>query len=163
MIIYVTWAHKFQAQCFFFFFFFFWLPRVFTVALRLFIAGCSMQTYLPCGMWDLSSPTRDWTQVPCFGRQIINHWTTKEVPGLVFWQEHFRPWITETPFTTLWKVGKNTWYGLVLWIVQYRTSWVSMYSFQQYTKYHFQWCRTLATKCWKPGKTAVGDKECEDF
>ena len=32
-------------------------------------------------MWDLSSPTRDRTHVPCIGRQILNHWTTREVPG----------------------------------------------------------------------------------
>ena len=30
-------------------------------------------------MWDLSSPTRDWTHVPCIGRQILNHWTTRQV------------------------------------------------------------------------------------
>ena len=35
-------------------------------------------------MWDLSSLTRDGTCVPCFGRQILNHWTTREVPGCPF-------------------------------------------------------------------------------
>ena len=30
----------------------------------------------------LSSLTRDWTWVPCVGRQILNHWATREVPGL---------------------------------------------------------------------------------
>ena len=30
-------------------------------------------------MWDLSSLTRDRTRVPCIGRQILNHWTTREV------------------------------------------------------------------------------------
>ena len=34
----------------------------------------------PCGMWDLSSPTRNRTQVLCIGRWILNHWTTQEVP-----------------------------------------------------------------------------------
>ena len=28
-----------------------------------------------------SSWTRDWTYVPCIGRQILNHWTTREVLG----------------------------------------------------------------------------------
>ena len=37
-----------------------------------------------CGMWDLSSPIRDQTHVPCIGRQILNHWTTREVPLLEF-------------------------------------------------------------------------------
>lgn len=31
------------------------------------------------GMWDLNSQTRDQTGVPCMGRQILNHWTTREV------------------------------------------------------------------------------------
>ena len=31
-------------------------------------------------MWDLNSLTRDWTHVPCIRRQILNHWTTREVP-----------------------------------------------------------------------------------
>ena len=35
---------------------------------------------LPRGMWDLSSPTRDPTGVPCIGRRILNRWTTREVP-----------------------------------------------------------------------------------
>ena len=32
------------------------------------------------GMWDLSSPTRDWIGTPCIGRRSLNHWTTREVP-----------------------------------------------------------------------------------
>ena len=32
------------------------------------------------GMWDLSSPTRDPTRVPCIGRRILKHCTTREVP-----------------------------------------------------------------------------------
>ena len=31
-------------------------------------------------MWGLSSLTRDWTDTPCIGRWILNHWTTREVP-----------------------------------------------------------------------------------
>ena len=30
-------------------------------------------------MWNLSSLTRDGTYVPCIGRQILNHWITREV------------------------------------------------------------------------------------
>ena len=29
---------------------------------------------------DNSSLTRDQTHVPCIARQILNHWTTREVP-----------------------------------------------------------------------------------
>ena len=32
-------------------------------------------------MWDLSSLTRDGTCVPCIVRQILYHWTAREVPG----------------------------------------------------------------------------------
>ena len=33
-------------------------------------------------MWDLSSLTRDWTCTLYIGRQILNHWTSREVLGL---------------------------------------------------------------------------------
>ena len=35
-------------------------------------------------MWDLSSLTRDRTHIPSNGRQILNHWTTREVPSPTF-------------------------------------------------------------------------------
>ena len=44
------------------------------------LLSCDTRAYLPCGMWDLSSSTRDWTCVPCIARQILNHWTPREVP-----------------------------------------------------------------------------------
>ena len=31
-------------------------------------------------LWDLSSPTKDHTHVPCIGRQVLNHRTSGEVP-----------------------------------------------------------------------------------
>ena len=37
-------------------------------------------------MSDLSSSTRDQTRVLCIARQILNHWTTREVPyARVLW------------------------------------------------------------------------------
>ena len=36
------------------------------------------------GVWDLSSLARDQTHVPCIGRQILNHWATREVPDSVY-------------------------------------------------------------------------------
>ena len=38
--------------------------------------------FWPQGMWDLCSPTRDQTYIPCIGRQSHNHWTVREVPNL---------------------------------------------------------------------------------
>ena len=34
-------------------------------------------------MWNLSSPTRSRTLIPCIARWILNHWTTREVLCLV--------------------------------------------------------------------------------
>ena len=34
------------------------------------------------GMGDLSSPTRDQTQIPCIGRRSLNYWTTRKAPGI---------------------------------------------------------------------------------
>ena len=31
-------------------------------------------------MWDLSSLNRDQTRIPCIGKWIFNHWTTRKVP-----------------------------------------------------------------------------------
>ena len=33
----------------------------------------------PCGMWDLSSLTRDQTRPPALEAQSLNHWTAREV------------------------------------------------------------------------------------
>ena len=37
-------------------------------------------------MWHLSSPIKDQTHIPCIGRWILNHWTTREVPILIFFK-----------------------------------------------------------------------------
>ena len=42
------------------------------------------------GMWDLSSLTRDPTCTPCPGRQGLNHWTAREVPGQELLRESFK-------------------------------------------------------------------------
>ena len=39
------------------------------------------RAYLLHSKWDLSSPARDGTHAPCFARQILNHWATREVPN----------------------------------------------------------------------------------
>lgn len=42
------------------------------------LSSCGVWAKLFLCVWDLSSPTRD--QAPACSRQILNHWTTKEVP-----------------------------------------------------------------------------------
>ena len=62
----------FSLNPFFSFFLFFFF-------LSLLVLLCSTQAWLPYGTWDLSSKTRDWTHFTYTERQILNHWTTKEV------------------------------------------------------------------------------------
>ena len=68
---------------------FIWLHRVLVAACGIFrcragslvVARALERTGLVArGVWDLSSPTRDQTRVPCSGRPILNHWTSREVP-----------------------------------------------------------------------------------
>ena len=44
---------------------------------------CRLRCPMACGVLvPLSSPTRDQMPVSCIGRQILNYWTTREVPCL---------------------------------------------------------------------------------
>ena len=45
-------------------------------------SSCGTWGQLPRSMWDLSSPTRDRTCIPCIGRWIPDHWTTREFPWI---------------------------------------------------------------------------------
>ena len=38
---------------------------------------------LPQSIWELSSEPGEQTHVPCIGRQIPNHWTTREAPTCI--------------------------------------------------------------------------------
>ena len=46
------------------------------------LSSCSVWAELSGSLWDFNSLTRNQTHAPCFGRQILNHWTTREVPIL---------------------------------------------------------------------------------
>ena len=48
------------------------------------LSSYGTRAQLACGIQALSSLTRDRTQVPCIGRWILNHWTTREVPSALF-------------------------------------------------------------------------------
>ena len=66
----------------------FWLHRVLVVAFALLIASLVAQRHMgSCRMWDLSSLTRDQTCVPSTGRQILNLWTTGEVPKVSYYRK----------------------------------------------------------------------------
>ena len=45
---------------------------------------CGTRAQLPHGMWDPSSLTRDRTHIPCIARRTLYHWTTREVPLVLF-------------------------------------------------------------------------------
>ena len=44
-------------------------------------------------MGDLSSLTRDQTGVPCIVRQILNHWTTREILDFTFGKNGHFFWV----------------------------------------------------------------------
>ena len=44
------------------------------------LSSCDTQTSFLHGVWDLRSPTRDWTSIPYTARCRLNHWTTTEIP-----------------------------------------------------------------------------------
>ena len=50
-------------------------------------------------MWDLSSQTRDWTHIPFVGRQILNHWTTRELPAMYL--NSFLPALLQPSWVTI--------------------------------------------------------------
>ena len=68
------------------FLFFFWLVWVFVVAHGLLcnycceLSSCTCRLCGPVACRILSFPTRDRTCTPCVGRQVLNHWTSREVP-----------------------------------------------------------------------------------
>ena len=45
-------------------------------------------------IWDLSSPTRDWTRVPCSEVWSLNHWTLREVPLWFMFSCFLHLWFT---------------------------------------------------------------------
>ena len=58
--------------------------RIFNCTDSLVVAGglssCPRQAQSLRGMWNLSAPAREQTHVPCIAGQVLNHWTTREVP-----------------------------------------------------------------------------------
>ena len=44
---------------------------------------------MPCGMKNLSSPTKDRTSAPAAEAQTSNHWTTREVPKFLLFVDPY--------------------------------------------------------------------------
>ena len=77
-------------------FIYFWLHWVLVVAHRILVVLSVFSLVEVHGLSELwllglvvlshveSSPTSDWTHIPCIGKWILNHWTTREVSFLVF-------------------------------------------------------------------------------
>ena len=49
---------------------------------------CFIFSAMPCGLWDLSSPTRDWTWAPAVKAWSPNHWTARDYLSGIFMSFH---------------------------------------------------------------------------
>ena len=81
-------------------------------------------------LWHVgSSQTRDWMHVPCIGRQIPNHCTTREVPWMIILLRiSYMWWITSLLLLSrlclyLWL--STIWYALV-WVSWIYPTWNSL-------------------------------------
>ena len=80
----------------------------FFIVVRGLLSSCGTRAQLPHSMWNLSSPTRDQTRVPCIVRWILNHWTTREVPQTVYLiPQSWAFWFLG--FNGHWKPGTMDW------------------------------------------------------
>ena len=53
-------------------------------------------------MWDHSPATRDWTCIFCIGRQILNHWTAREVLTV-----YLVTLVPSIPWNICWDIQKS--------------------------------------------------------
>ena len=70
-------------------------------SLELWYMGSGAHRPSSCGTWaelhsmrDPSSPTRDRTQILRIARQILNHWTTRDVPTPFLLNVYAAPWVS---------------------------------------------------------------------
>ena len=83
--------------------------------------------FLPWGMWDLSSQTRDWSLTPCIGRQSLRHWITKEVSlNLIVVVVIFQPASCVQLSVTPWTVARQTSLSFIIFLefAQTQVHWV---------------------------------------
>ena len=70
--------------------------------------SCGMQTYSPHVIRNLCSQTKNRNHIHYIGKQIFNHWTTREVPLGVYFREKCKEkilsvWKTLTKLTQICK------------------------------------------------------------
>ena len=58
------------------------------------------------GLWDLSSPTRDWTHTPGSELWSPNHWTAREFPGISWEFSRKKKFFLEDSEKLLWAGDK---------------------------------------------------------
>ena len=72
------------------------------------VTGCDAWAQLLQDIWDLSSLTRDWTHVPCIARQILNHRTTREAPGIIIYKAYLYTLLSLILTEVLWSSHEET-------------------------------------------------------
>ena len=70
-------------------FFYFFFPSLFIWKIRSNIHHVFGFLTASCCMWDLSSPTRNWTCALAVEARILNHWTAREVPTCICFKIKF--------------------------------------------------------------------------
>ena len=83
-----------------------WLCQILVASHRIFLVVRGLSC--PHSMWDVSTMTRNQTYIPCIGRRILNHWTTRKSLSQFFckslgWKHLgicFYHWLIGLPFAT---------------------------------------------------------------
>ena len=94
------------------------------------LSSCRALGSLLCSLWDLSSPTRYWTCVSCFAKQIFNHCHQRSpaylplhvlfsLPGLSFFPSHLinllspsRPSFDIAPLWSFPQLSDSLWFRI---------------------------------------------------
>ena len=85
-------------------------------------------------MWDLSSATKGWTRILCIARQILSHWTTREVSSA--FKNNFSPKYCFTCISQIlmFLFSVYHFFHCFLWFV-FRIMWFSFQIFGRFSRY----------------------------
>ena len=86
------------------------LWRMDSLVVVLGLSSCGAQTQLLCGLWNLSPLTRDWNHA-LFARQILKHWTTREVlePWFLTWPPHLHNYSSQQMLLSVSPTWMQNW------------------------------------------------------